>query len=131
MSLTRAFPIFVILLAFFAGPSVAFVQDEAQALTVTPLYIETTDGRQDFDVEFASTPAERSIGLMFRTEMADDHGMIFSYSDTRVISMWMKNTFIPLDILFMRRNGRIANIVENTTPHSLDSIVSQGRVIGV
>ena len=131
MRVIRDIPLFIFVMAALLLSPLASAQDQAQELAITRLVIEAGDGPKTFEVEFASTSDERRVGLMYRTEMADDHGMIFSYPKPRVISMWMKNTFIPLDIIFIRRNGQIANMVENTTPGSLDSIVSQGRVIGV
>ena len=65
------------------------------------------------------------------TELPDDTGMLFWYQQPRVVSMWMKNTYVPLDMLFVQGNGRILNIAENTTPHSLDSVAAIGVVSAV
>lgn len=71
-----------------------------------------------FNVELAVTPEERSRGLMFRTEMAQDAGMLFDFGAARDISMWMKNTFISLDMLFVDANGTIVGIEKRTVPQS-------------
>ncbi len=95
------------------------------------LTIETGAGRHDFEVELADTPPRRAQGLMFRQNVAPDAGMLFVYDDDRVISMWMKNTLIPLDMLFIHADGRIESIVPDTVPHDLTPIRSQGPVRAV
>jgi uncharacterized membrane protein (UPF0127 family) len=70
-------------------------------------------------------------GLMFRTELADDKGMLFPFDDVRPASFWMKNTVIPLDIIFVRKDGTIANIAVNTVPYSTDPVPSDGPVAAV
>ena len=77
-----------------------------------------------FSAEIADTPAERALGLMFRTELADDHGMLFDFAGEAPRSFWMKNTFIPLDIIFAEADGDIVAIAENTTPLSEAAIPS-------
>lgn len=120
-----------LLLVFVLLSAPALAWQEPQSLPVETLAIEAADGsRHSFTVEIAASPQEHSIGLMYRHEMADHHGMLFEFTDTREASFWMKNTFIPLDLLFIRRNGRIANI-EPGVPQVLDSIRSRGRVIAV
>ena len=99
----------------------------ANGAGLSPLSIETAAGaRHDFKVELALTPAQQQKGLMNRTEMADDHGMLFFFGDERPRSFWMKNTLIPLDILFIGKGGVIVNIHENAIPHDLTSIPSSG-----
>lgn len=91
------------------------------------LAIETRDGEQHlFVVELALTDEQRARGLMFRESLADDAGMLFLYERDRPRSMWMKNTLIPLDMLFIDRRGRVIRIAERTTPLSERSI-SSGR----
>ena len=69
-------------------------------------------------VEIADTPEERGVGLMHRTELASDRGMLFDFRATRQVTMWMKNTLIPLDMFFAESDGRIVTIAERTTPLS-------------
>jgi uncharacterized membrane protein (UPF0127 family) len=86
------------------------------------LSIETAQGSHEFDIELALAPDQQAQGLMFRQEMAKDAGMLFFHQRERVASMWMRNTFIPLDMLFVARDGRIVHIVERTVPQSLTTI---------
>ena len=96
------------------------------------LAIETAAGeRHDFEVELARSPHEQAQGLMFRRELADDGGMLFIYDSDQTISMWMKNTLIPLDMLFIEGNGRIAKVVARTVPLSTRTISSDHLVRGV
>lgn len=92
----------------------------------------TSDGKSHiFTVELAKTSAEQARGLMFRTELAPDRGMIFPFSEERMASFWMKNTVIPLDIIFVRSDGTIESIAANTTPYSLDPVPSGEPVSAV
>lgn len=84
-----------------------------------------------FRVYLAQTSEQRARGLMFVKSLPPDAGMLFVYGQPRMISMWMKNTFIPLDMLFIEQGGRIVHITENTTPHSLDSISSTRPALAV
>ena len=94
-----------------------------------PLVIDTARGATyRFDVEVASTSAERTHGLMFRTELAADDGMLFVSDRDEISAMWMKNTPLSLDMLFIAADGRIAHIAANTTPYSLKIISSRMRV---
>ncbi len=103
----------------------------AQAASVQPLEIVTKNGVHVFSVEMATTDKERETGLMYRKELPDGKGMLFDFSPEQQISMWMKNTFIPLDMIFIRADGRILRIAENTEPHSLAIISSGGLAKGV
>ncbi|MFQ5348043.1 MAG: DUF192 domain-containing protein [Rhodothalassiaceae bacterium] len=103
----------------------------AQSLRSEPLAIETADGTtHEFTVEIAATPEQQQTGLMFRKDMAPDHGMLFEFAMPREARFWMKNTYLPLDLLFIRSNGRIANIAHGE-PLKLDAITSRGRVAAV
>ena len=96
------------------------------------LTIETAGGaRHVFQVELAVTPGQQAQGLMHRRRLAADAGMLFIYRAERPISMWMKNTLIPLDMLFLARDGRILRIVERTVPLSLETIESKRAAKGV
>ena len=81
-----------------------------------------------FDVYIAETDAQRSRGLMFVRSMPETTGMLFFYPGDRVASMWMKNTFIPLDIVFARTDGTVTNVISDTEPQSLRSLASSEPV---
>jgi uncharacterized protein len=103
----------------------------AQAATVQPLEIVTKTGVQVFSVEMATTEQEKETGLMYRKELADGKGMLFDFSPEQEVSMWMKNTYISLDMIFIRADGRILRIAENTEPLSTKIIPSRGLAKGV
>lgn len=86
--------------------------------------IEGADGKVAVTVELALTRKEQSRGLMWRESMPEDHGMLFVFADERPRSFWMKNTPLPLDIVYISEDGRIVSIAENTTPYSVESIPS-------
>jgi uncharacterized membrane protein (UPF0127 family) len=100
-------------------------------LTQVPLSIRTADANHDFIVEVAETGAQQAQGLMFRTRLAPDKGMIFPFPEDRVASFWMKNTVIPLDIVFVRRDGTIESIAANTIPYSLAPVRSNEPIATV
>ncbi|MEQ5774490.1 MULTISPECIES: DUF192 domain-containing protein [unclassified Thalassospira] len=83
---------------------------------------------QVFNVELALSPDERARGLMFRTHMEDDNGMLFDFGQPRDVSMWMKNTFISLDMLFIGQDGKIVGIAPRTVPKS-EAIISAPRPV--
>jgi uncharacterized protein len=103
----------------------------AQAASIQPLEIVTKSGVQVFSVEMATTEEEKTTGLMYRKELPDGKGMLFDFSPEQQISMWMKNTYISLDMIFIRADGRILRIAENTEPHSTKIISSGGLAKGV
>ncbi|WP_374445587.1 DUF192 domain-containing protein [Stella sp.] len=93
----------------------------------SPLTIETADGRRHaFTVELALTDRQQMQGLMYRRSLAPDRGMLFVYERDQPIAMWMKNTYIPLDMLFLEADGRIINIIADVPPQTLDSRPSEG-----
>ena len=92
------------------------------------LVIETRNGPVDFSVELALTADDRASGLMNRESMPSDHGMLFKFDQTRQILMWMKNTPLPLDMIFIDADGVVARIAENTTPFSETIIPSVAPV---
>jgi uncharacterized protein len=112
------------LIGFCASPVV-------QAASVQPLEIVTQSGVQVFSVEMATTEEEKTTGLMYRKELADGKGMLFDFSPEQQVSMWMKNTYISLDMIFIRADGRILRIAENTEPMSTKIISSGGLAKGV
>jgi uncharacterized membrane protein (UPF0127 family) len=92
------------------------------------LDLVTASGVHRFSVEIAADDAARAEGLMFRQSMADDHGMLFDFKREQPTSFWMKNTYIPLDMVFMRADGTVVNIAENTVPFSEASVPSAAPV---
>jgi uncharacterized membrane protein (UPF0127 family) len=95
------------------------------------LEIVGKSGVQVFSVEVMRTPEERSKGLMYRRELPEGRGMLFDFSPEQNVSMWMKNTYISLDMIFIRADGRILRIAEKTTPESEAIIPAGGPVRGV
>lgn len=87
--------------------------------------ILTQDGRTiTLTLELATTEASRAKGLMHRRSLPEDHGMLFVYDDEQIVYMWMKNTLIPLDMLFIDADGIIAHIVPDRQPHDLRPVSS-------
>jgi uncharacterized membrane protein (UPF0127 family) len=103
----------------------------AEAVTKGTLTLETASGPHPFNIEVATTPQERELGLMFRTSLPENGGMLFLYETPQPIAMWMKNTIIPLDMIFIDDWGRVHRIESNTEPFSLDPIPSDGDVLGI
>jgi hypothetical protein len=102
-----------------------------RAAELQSLEIATKNGVHPFEVEMAVTPEETSRGLMFRRELAEGHGMLFDFHRDREVSFWMKNTYISLDMIFIRSDGRIMRIAENTTPLSERLVPSNSSVRAV
>ncbi len=99
------------------------VQPASEALPLVEVTIETADGSVTFVSEQASTPRSRREGLMFRTELGPREGMLFTFAESKTQSMWMKNTYLSLDMLFINE-GRIVDIAHRTLPLSLRTIAS-------
>ncbi len=92
----------------------------------------TSNGQMHrFTVEIAKTSEQQSMGLMYRNKLAPDRGMIFPFDPPRDASFWMRNTLIPLDMIFVRADGSIANIAANTVPYSEEPVPSDGPVAAV
>jgi uncharacterized protein len=108
-----------------------FTGFEGRAASVQPLEIVTKSGVHVFSVEMATTEQEKETGLMYRKELADGKGMLFDFSPEQEVSMWMKNTYISLDMIFIRADGRILRIAESTEPLSTRIIPSGGLAKGV
>jgi uncharacterized membrane protein (UPF0127 family) len=114
------------------GPAPAAQQTAVHpvsGLPVIPLKITSLGRTHNFRVELAQTPQEQARGLMFRTEMGPDEGMIFPYDPPRVLSFWMKNTVLSLDLVFIGPDHRVINIAANAVPYSEQSIVSDAPAI--
>lgn len=113
-------------------PSVKPSIHPESGLTVVPLTIHRGHRSLRFRVETARTSAEQSQGLMFRKQLGPNEGMIFPFNPPRSgVAFWMKNTVIPLDIIFIGPDGRILNIAANATPYSLAPIPASGVTAGV
>ena len=92
------------------------------------LEIATKSGVRTFAVELAVTDEERAKGLMFRKEVPEGYGMLFDFKQEQPVSMWMKNTFVSLDMIFIKNDGRIARIADSTKVQSED-IISSGQPV--
>jgi len=122
-----------LLALFFIGaiPAIATVAFAQQAVQFSsePLTIKTAKGTtQAFTVELAVTEEQREYGLMFRKAMPEDHGMLFTFEKTRSVMMWMENTPLALDMLFLDDTGTVTHIHENAVPYSKAIINSGGPV---
>lgn len=121
----------VLALVLLVPAGLAACADETSSAGAATLVIETASGEHAFDVELADTDAKRQRGLMFREELAADTGMLFDFAPPRRVSMWMRNTPLPLDMLFIAADGRIAHIAANTVPYSEAIITSPMPVAAV
>ena len=127
-----AFAAILLLTAPLAGCAAAGdAPAAARADGLIELSIATASGPRTFQVEMARTQAEQARGLMYRTDLAADRGMLFPYDPPQWASFWMKNTLIPLDMIFIRQDGTIARIAENTIPESLEPVESGEPVSAV
>lgn len=96
----------------------------ALAADTVPLTIHVGGSTYQFEVEIADDPAERSQGLMFREQLAPNGGMLFLYPDEKPRTFWMKNTPLPLDIIFIARDGRVVHVAANAVPFDQSVIPS-------
>jgi uncharacterized protein len=127
--------------ALLACGAVAAVAMQPAAATFQPaqlrefarsqLTIERRNGRDTFQIWLAETSAQQQQGLMWIRQLPADYGMLFVLGETRPMSMWMKNTYVSLDMLFVEATGRITHIVHRATPLSEEFIYSNGGVAGV
>jgi len=104
---------------------------KAEPLQVEVIKVKSAKGEFYFSTEMAVTDKERRRGLMNRKSLARDAAMLFLWNYDQPVQMWMKDTYIPLDMVFIRKDGSIANIARKTTPHSLQLHSSKGDVRGV
>ncbi len=114
---------------FLAPQQQAFADGQAMLLPVdpVPLLVETVGGKRSFDIEIADEAAERSAGLMFRDTMPDNRGMLFIFRQTQDAAFWMKNTPMPLDLIFVGQDGRIRAILRGE-PQS-EALVTAGEPV--
>jgi uncharacterized membrane protein (UPF0127 family) len=133
MSLRRWWlPTMTIALLIGALHAWTFAAGIPQHLPVTSLEIRTTaNDSHTFQVSVATKPEDRQRGLMYVKDMRPDQGMLFELGEPRVASMWMKNTPLPLDMVFIRDDGSISSIVRNTEPYSRTAIHSNEPIIAV
>lgn len=115
--------LFVTLAGFASTASARMVREIVTIVTAT--------GEISIDTEIANTPEEKALGLMFRTQLPDNQGMLFHYVKPLEITMWMKNTYITLDMVFIKADGTIHRIEVRTEPLSESIISSKGDVVAV
>lgn len=114
-----------------ALPAIAQQAATAPAAGLETLTIASGSQRHAFQVEVMRTPDQRARGLMHRNYLPPDRGMLFDFGRTEPVAMWMQNTYIPLDMLFIRADGTVARIAENTEPLSTRTIPSGEPVLSV
>jgi uncharacterized membrane protein (UPF0127 family) len=105
--------------------AVVLILPRLGATELQPLEIATKNGVHTFAVELALTPEQQAKGLMFRKELPEGQGMLFDFKREQEATFWMRNTYVPLDIIFIRADGRIHRIAANTVPLS-EALVSSG-----
>ena len=106
-------------------------QAVAFAASTGTIVLETETGDHSFDIEVVTTDQERARGLMYRRSLPERSGMLFLYDPPQPATMWMKNTFIPLDMVFIAPGGTVHRIERNAEPFSTDVISSEGAIIAV
>lgn len=127
----RLLPLAALVLMPLASGCQARPVHAESGLAVVPLTIRTAKAEHKFRIEVARTSEEQARGLMFREKLGPDEGMIFPMNPPRYAGFWMKNTVIPLDMIFVRADGTIARIEAETTPYSLDQVGSGEPVAAV
>ena len=117
----------VFLLFLFLHNNTVFAESYIKNLEI----INDTGKLIQYHVEIAKTSEEQAEGLMHRLELKKNEGMLFLFDNEKKASFWMKNTLIPLDIIFINKNGSINKIYKNTIPKSKKRIISKGEVLAV
>jgi uncharacterized membrane protein (UPF0127 family) len=118
-------------LLLLAGCSRPAAETSPIGLPMETIAIDTDHGSQTFQVEVAADDASRERGLMFRKTMEPDHGMLFDFKIDEGVAFWMKNTILPLDMVFIRSDGTISSIAPDTTPYSTQEVPSAEPVRAV
>jgi uncharacterized membrane protein (UPF0127 family) len=126
-----AFALLFLVMGSSALTAQASIEGSSATRKLETVKVVTKSGDQTFMVEIANTSDQRARGLMFRTRLPERHGMLFDFGRDQEIRMWMKNTLIPLDMIFIQSDGRIHRIERNTEPGSLRPISSNGPVRAV
>lgn len=119
------------ILALVASGSPVPAHAGASGMADSEVTIVSVSGEHRFEVEVARTAEEQARGLMYRQGLASDAGMLFDYGRPRNVAMWMRNTYIPLDMIFIGADWRITRIVERAVPFSLATVASGGPVRAV
>lgn len=127
----RALAVIGLVGALFGAISAAAGEDAPVRFERSEAVVLTRQGPVRFEVELATTPKQREQGLQHRQQLRAYEGMLFVFDDVAPVHMWMKNTLIPLDMIFVAADGRIINIAERTTPLSLATVPSAGPAKGV
>ncbi len=130
----KIFITFAVFVSIIWTGGTSFGQDVPAPLDYGPreaLSVVSADGEFSFDVEIADTASERTRGLMFRDLIEPTHGMLFEFDGEQISSIWMKNTSIFLDVIFVRADGRILKIEHSAKPYSLRSMTSGAPVSAV
>ncbi len=122
---------FVAAVLFSAGACAAEISGPQPTLPTAPLVIDTARGPAQFTVEMATSWPQQEAGLMFRKSLAPNAGMLFDFGKETETAFWMKNTLIPLDMLFIKANGTVARVAANAKPLSEESIPSYEPVRAV
>jgi uncharacterized membrane protein (UPF0127 family) len=123
----RLASVLILFALFFAGGASA----QLQSYDKSTASIVTSGGKRDFTVEVALTPPQQAQGLMFRREMAADAGMLFVFPESREQTFWMKNTYLPLDMIFIKPDGTILSIAERAVPLTETPVPSHGSAKAV
>lgn len=114
---------FCCLIVFWVGS--AFAQQPMHfSVDSIPLVIKTSTGKVSYNVEIAKTPEQSEAGLMYRTDFPENRAMLFIFPEKRIVTMWMANTPLPLDMVFLDEKGVIVSIASNTTPYSTKIVSS-------
>jgi uncharacterized protein len=115
----------------FAALLIPAAAPGAEPARLEPVVVETAQGRFTFTAEIADTPQLRQRGLMFRHRLAQDRAMLFDWGEVAPIAMWMRNTYVSLDMIFIAADGQVTKVAEATEPLSETIISSDGPVAAV
>ena len=116
--------VFFIVSASVLGADKPIAGEVDTSTQMTTIFADTATGRVSWKIELADSNASRQTGLMNRQKLATKSGMLFDFGRSQGVHMWMKNTYIPLDMVFIREDGVVSSVAKNTVPHSLQVISS-------
>ena len=130
--MTNRYPLSIpFVLVFWLGITPQCHSEDVLSFRQDKLTIKTGNKSISFKIEISETKRQRARGLMWRSHLADGAGMLFDFQNTDYVTMWMKNTYFPLDIIFINKNGLIRNIIRNSTPLSTQPLSSKVPVRAV